>query len=227
MPITTGKAIVALEQKDSNNVDRMILQTTTDSSGSFSLCPVPTGTYDLVAVAISDSGSVSGPTLIADITPGTTLGNVALNTAGNAATLTGTPLVSSQTGTSVDFQVSALLQATVTGTPITVTIPLAQQQSTTATLTTAAGSSCAANTWCSDASLALPAANVTVGKLSNGVITYTAASTGAVSYKVEAQAFSSGTHTATCTQSVQTSNAITVTAGSGASVSTLAFTGCQ
>jgi hypothetical protein len=211
-------------------VDRVVMQTTPDSNGNFSLCPVPTGSYDLVAVAITSTGNVltaNGPTLIANIGPGTSLGNIALNTAGAPTSLIGTPLVSSPTGTAVDFQVSALQPVTVGGTAISVTIPLAQQQSATATLTTAAGASCAANTWCSDATLVLPVANVTVGTLSNGAITYTPAATGAVNYRVEAQAFSTGTHTATCSQPVQTTNAIAVSTGVNTTVPAVAFTGCQ
>jgi hypothetical protein len=230
--ITTGKAIVALEQKDASNVDRVVMQTTADANGNFSLCPVPVGTYDLVAVAVTTAGNVlsaNGPTLIAGITPGTTLGDVKLIAAGAPASFVGAPMASSSpTGTAVNLQVSALQTATVGGTAISVTVPLAPQQSATATLTTAAGNDCAANTWCSDATIAVPASNVTVGTISNGVITYTPAPTGAVTYKVEAQAFSAGTHTATCTQPVQSTNALTVTAGTNTNViPALAFTGCQ
>src|SRR5262249_13387999 len=48
-PISGGTAIVALEQKDSNGVDRVIMETLTDSTGGFVFCPVPAGTYDVVA----------------------------------------------------------------------------------------------------------------------------------------------------------------------------------
>jgi hypothetical protein len=231
-PITTGKAIIALEQKDTTNVDRMIQQTTADVNGNFSLCPVPTGTYDLVAVAVTTPGNVltaNGPTLIAGITPGTTLGDVRLTAAGAPASFVGAPMVSSSpTGTPVDFQVSTLQTATVGGAATSVTVPLAPQQSAIAALTTAAGNDCAQNTWCSDATIAVPVANITLGSISNGVITYTPAPTGAVTYKVEAQAFSSGTHTATCTQPVQSTDALTVTAGTNTTITpALAFTGCQ
>src|SRR5262245_48603237 len=39
-----GNIVVALEQKDSNNVDRVIMETIAGVNGSFVFCPVPAGT---------------------------------------------------------------------------------------------------------------------------------------------------------------------------------------
>jgi hypothetical protein len=55
LPIDGGTTVVALEQLE-GNTDRVLLATTTDANGNFALCPVPPGTYDLVAVAINKSG---------------------------------------------------------------------------------------------------------------------------------------------------------------------------
>jgi hypothetical protein len=51
--ISGGTTVVALEQKDSSGVDRVIMETVTDGSGAFSFCPVAAGTYDVVVGAIS------------------------------------------------------------------------------------------------------------------------------------------------------------------------------
>src|SRR5258708_20317535 len=52
IPVVGGTTVVALEQKDANGVDRVLLSTLADSSGDFVLCPVPTGSYDLVVAAV-------------------------------------------------------------------------------------------------------------------------------------------------------------------------------
>src|SRR5215475_2496365 len=48
-PISGGTTVVALEKKDASGVDRVIMQTLTDSTGAFVFCPVPAGTFDVVA----------------------------------------------------------------------------------------------------------------------------------------------------------------------------------
>jgi hypothetical protein len=56
-PIAGGTTMVALEQKDGSGVDRVILSTLSDTNGNFALCPVPTGSYDLVVVAVNGAAS--------------------------------------------------------------------------------------------------------------------------------------------------------------------------
>src|SRR5215468_10455018 len=43
--INGGATVIALEQKDSGGVDRVVMETVTDSNGSFVFCPVPAGSY--------------------------------------------------------------------------------------------------------------------------------------------------------------------------------------
>ncbi len=60
-PISGGNTVVALEQQDSSGVDRVIMETVTDSTGAFVFCPVSAGTYDLVAVALTEHRSLTQP----------------------------------------------------------------------------------------------------------------------------------------------------------------------
>src|SRR5215472_11156915 len=55
-PVVGGTTVVALEQKDAAGVDRVIMSTLTDANGNFVLCPVPTGTFDLVIAAVNGAG---------------------------------------------------------------------------------------------------------------------------------------------------------------------------
>src|SRR5258708_40028910 len=61
IPVVGGTTVVALEQKDANGVDRVLLSTLADSSGNFILCPVPTGSYDLVVAAGEGARGVFPP----------------------------------------------------------------------------------------------------------------------------------------------------------------------
>jgi len=47
-----GNVIVAIEQTDGTGVDRILMQTTADAQGNFRFCPLPTGTFDIVVVAL-------------------------------------------------------------------------------------------------------------------------------------------------------------------------------
>src|SRR5512146_2922524 len=95
-PIVGGNTVVALEQKDSNSVDRVIMETVTASNGSFVFCPVPTGTYDVVVTAIDGAGTAYGATVITGVQPGNSLGNVPIAAAALPASIAGQ--VTSSTG---------------------------------------------------------------------------------------------------------------------------------
>jgi Domain of unknown function (DUF4382) len=56
IPIVGGTTVVALEQKDSGGVDRVVMSTLADANGNFALCPVPAGAYDLVVAAVNGAG---------------------------------------------------------------------------------------------------------------------------------------------------------------------------
>ena len=57
LPVVGGNTVVALEQKDSAGVDRVVMETVAASNGGFAFCPVPQGTYDLVTVAVDGLGN--------------------------------------------------------------------------------------------------------------------------------------------------------------------------
>src|ERR1051326_1272273 len=163
--IVGGKAIVALEQKDSTGVDRVVLQTVPDSTGAFNFCPVPAGTYDVVAAAVNGAGVAYAATVTTGVQPGNSLGNVQMVAQTGASTgpasLTGLVTTASATaGVAADVALSALQSiATSSTTTLNVTIPLAQQSSSTATVTTAATSSaltCPVNTDCAKYTMSVP-----------------------------------------------------------------------
>src|SRR5579859_5714565 len=167
-PIVGGKAIVALEQKDSEGIDRVVMQTTPDSTGGFVFCPVPAGSYDVVAVAVNGVNVEYAATITTAVSPGTALGNIPLiatvGTNTGPGSIAGTVTTSTGTAaTAADLAISALQQAS----SLTFTIPLAQQSSATATATTQAATSCAANTDCATYTLSVPGVNPTMGTFSS------------------------------------------------------------
>jgi Domain of unknown function (DUF4382) len=164
-PISGGGTVVALEQKDSSGVDRVIMETVTDASGAFSFCPVATGSYDVVVGAVSGTQVAYAATVITGVQPGDALGMVPVTaqTGTSTAPASITGLVTTSTGsaaTAADISLSALQ-------PISssemVTIPLAGQSATTVSLTTSAGSTCPGKTDCASYTLSVPALNPSVG----------------------------------------------------------------
>src|SRR5229473_8268586 len=237
-PVAGGNTVVALEQKDNSGVDRVIMETVTDSTGAFVFCPVTAGTYDLVAAAVNGTGAAYAATIIAGVQPGNALGTVPLVAQAGAnqspASITGQ--VTSSTGSApiaVDISVSALQSAAVNSVTLLVTIPLAVQSAAAANLTTAPAGSCPANTDCVSYTLSVPAANPSVGSFStSGTQNPAAPAGGPVNYTVDARAFVPGgppdcTPSDLQTSSTVTNAALAVTAGSSVTAATLAFSGCQ
>ncbi len=228
-----GPVLVALEQKDANGTDRIFMNTLTDASGHFVFCPLPMGSYDLLAVGISNTGAAYAPSVVTGVTTGSSVGNIPLHPQTNAsapATLQG--VVNTQNGATpaagvtADVQLSALEQ--VTG-GLVVTIPLlptASQPSATLALTTAAGGSCAAGVDCVSYSLVVPAAAAYVGASAAGGPTLTAGTS--AGYSVDGIAFvpSSG-GTGDCSPGEQQSKAILPVAGATVMIPQLSFTGCS
>src|SRR5260370_7044052 len=77
-PIVGGKAIVALEQRDSSGIDHVVMQTTPDSSGAFVFCPVPAGSYDIVAVPGAAPNLHTTAPITTPLSPGTAASNIPL-----------------------------------------------------------------------------------------------------------------------------------------------------
>ena len=235
LPVVGGNTVVALEQKDSSGVDRVIMETVAASSGTFVFCPVPAGTYDLVVTSINGVGTTYAATVITGVQPGNALGNIPLTPAALPASISGQ--VTSSTGsaaTAVDLSLSALQPITVNGATVLITVPLAQQSSSTLSLATEADVSCPVNTDCVSYTLAVPAANPSVGAFVAGNQLPAPPAGGAVSYTVDANALVPGSAgVLDCNPSnLQTSNTVgstplTVFPGGPVTAATLAFTGCQ
>ncbi|HEU5404369.1 MAG TPA: DUF4382 domain-containing protein [Terriglobales bacterium] len=237
-PVAGATAIVALEQKDGNGIDRVKMQVSPDpTTGNFVLCPVPDGTYDVVAVMVGPTGTAYAATITTGVQRGQALGKIPMvaqsGTSTTDASLTGA--VTTTTGsaaTPADITLFAMQQVTLSGSNVKVIIPLAQQQSSTASVTTASGS-CGANKDCANYTLAVPAMWPNIGAaLSNSYTQDT--TTTPIKYIVGGTAFvpQSGS-TPDCTPSevlVSTANGggdLTVTAGATSTAASMDFTACQ
>jgi hypothetical protein len=120
----TGKVVVALEQKDANGVDRVIMQDTPNALGQFVFCPVPAGTYEVVAVAVDSKGVGYAATIVTAVQPGNALGNVQMfaetasgtNVSTAPATVKGTiTSTASNTPVPVDVVLDVLQNVTING----------------------------------------------------------------------------------------------------------------
>jgi hypothetical protein len=230
-----GSVLVALEQKDSAGVDRIVMSTMAGADGTFVFCPIPAGTYDVVIAGERTDGVAYQPSIVTSIANGQTTGNVNLYTAtvgtqGSAALAgTVTSQNSANSGTAVDLELSAL-ETVGTTAPSTFTIPLipnAQQPSATLAIATAASSSCATGTDCVNYSMTLPAGGPYVGAYSASGATLTQ-SAPLATYVVDGLAFvpSSG-GAMDCTPSEQKTQAYALASNFSIAVQTLAFTQCQ
>ena len=230
LPLAGGRAIVALEQRDANGIDRVVMETVADAQGNFTFCPVPAGTYDVVAVAIN-GGVAYAATVTTGVGPGTAVGSIPLiaTTGNNTGPATIMGRVTTSTGTAAaaaDIQLAALQGI---GGGVMVTVPLTQA-SATASLTTAPDASCPANTDCVSYTIQVPAMNPNVGAFSSMGTNYTQDTTSAVTYTLDALAFvvSSG-GTADCSPPEQKVGPVTVTPGTTVNPNPpdLVFSGCQ
>jgi hypothetical protein len=229
--IAGGTTIVALEQKDPNGVDRVVMETVASSNGGFAFCPVPGGTYDIVAIAVNGAGNTYAATAITGVQPGNVLGTVPLTPAALPASITGQVTTSTgSAGTVADISLSALQSI---GNNTLITVPLAEQSSATATLATAAGT-CPANTDCVSYTLAVPGTNPAVGAFVSGNQNPTASGSASGDYTIDAAAFVPGSAgQSDCSNSPQQTSVtsgnapLTVLPAGSATAHNLDFIGCQ
>jgi Domain of unknown function (DUF4382) len=187
----TGKAVngtvfVALEQPDTtaNMIHRVVMYAQVNPDGTFTFCPVPTGTYDVVLMGTNAAGSFYQPTIVTGVTVGSTVGTVKIYLPATApnASLSGTVTAqnSSNAGSVADVDLSAL--EAVGG--VTYTIPLpptSTQTSATLGVETAAAVSpatCPAGspsgtTDCVPYTLNLPSGTVNIGAWASGGVALT------------------------------------------------------
>lgn len=231
----SGQVLVALEQKDSAGIDRVMMATVADANGAFVFCPIPAGTYDVVVVGESSGGVAYEPSIVTAVANGETTGNVNLfaGTVGaqGAATFTGTVTSqnSSNVGTVADVNLSAL-EAAGGATYTIPLLPTTQQSSATLALETAASSSCLTGTDCATFAMTIPAVAPAIGAYTSTGTTLTA-STSLASYSIdgEAEVPSSG-GVADCMPSDVTSQVYAITSGGPFTIAltnALAFAGCQ
>lgn len=230
-PLSGGNVVVALEQKDATTgIDRILMRTAAGSDGSFVLCPVPQGTYDLVAVGV-DGASVSYSAGVeTGIQSGQLAGKIPLVPGSQQGTLEG--LITTQgtgpLGMSLAVQADALQQIATNGT--TITVPLLPNQSpyNEAMLTTN-GSSCAGGADCAPFAMQLPTSTPNVVACSEQTAQFKQQGTTAA-YTAESVAAIPGTGSAAACPAgslLAANGPVSVGSGETAMTSAMSFTQCQ
>jgi hypothetical protein len=165
-PLTGGSVVVALEQKDAaTGIDRILMRTSAGSNGTFVMCPVPQGTYDLVAVGVDGANVSYSAGVETGIQSGQLAGKVPLVPGSQQGTLEG--LITTQgtgltpIGVSLAVQADALQQIATNG--ATITVPLLPSQSPyNEAMLTINGSSCAPGADCAPFVMQLPSSTPNV-----------------------------------------------------------------
>lgn len=236
-----GKVIVAVEQRDSAGVDRVLMEITPDGGGNFVFCPVAAGSYDVVATAVNSANVAYAVTITTGVQAGAAMGNIPIvpqpgtGSVTSPASITGT-ITTTNNGSprSADVVLSALQPVTLGTTNTLVTVPLAAQGVSTLTVTTQTSGCAVPTTACANYTLQVPAANPNIGAFATTGTTYTQDTVSAVNYTVEGQAFvPSSPATPSCAPSAITVNTLSgggplvVTGGAAVTAATIAFSSCQ
>jgi Domain of unknown function (DUF4382) len=201
-----GSVQVAIEQPDpTSGIDRILMQTVADSNGNFNFCPLPTGMFDIVVVAIGPANMPYNATTVLNVPNGTNLGAIPLIAeVGATAPAVFQGFVTATNGAAggtIDVSLSAL-QTVPTGatTTLQVTIPLQTIPATNTTpevdstglVSVSASTSCPtgapAKATCAQYTLVVPASNPSVGIFSSSGFKYSAPATGDVLFTVDARA---------------------------------------
>ncbi len=239
-------ATVTLQLADKSGTDRIAMQAMTDSNGHFGFCPLPVGAvFDVVADAMTSSGTAYDVTAVFNVTGGTNLGAVPLvaETPAKAGASTGPGTIqgtitalNGMTGASIDATVSALQTVTVSSASHTFTVPPFQKPASL-TIPVSSSTSCPTgapkSAFCGSYSLIVPASNPEVGTIAAGKVTYTAPASGDVLYTVEADATNPTSNAAMCSPSSQTTSKdstsmpLKVTPGATTTAAQIDFSGCS
>jgi hypothetical protein len=201
----SGSVQVAIEQRDSAGIDRILMQAAVDSSGVFNFCPLPTGMFDIVVVGIGPANVPYNATAVLNVPNGTNLGSVPLIAElGAAAPAVFRGIVTATNGAAagtIDVSLSALQTVpSGPGTTQQITIPLQTIPATSSTpevdstglvsvsssVICPPGTSAPAN--CAAYTLVVPASNPSVGLFSASGFTYSAPAAGDVLFTVDAKA---------------------------------------
>lgn len=202
MPIVSGQTIVALETKDATGTDTIFVQASTDSSGNFNFCPLPSGmTFDVVVVAVNGADVAYNATVTVGVPGGTNLGVIPLMPESGASGPTAFHgSVTATTGTapaSVDVLVSAIQTAPLGGgatLPVTIPAEATSTSASGANISLDSATNCPpsppANVNCGGYTLIEPASNPSVGIFSAGKVSaYSTPATGGALYSIRANAF--------------------------------------
>jgi hypothetical protein len=218
------------EQPDTDGIDRVVLQTlASPTQGTFSLCPLPTGNYDIVIAALSTTGVMYHATITFGVSAGTAIGTIPLVRASHTAPGVITGQVTTDAGAAgADIALSALQTVTPTGSaPIQVTIPLVAESAANVATERTSGSACPGGTACATYLLTVPASNPLVGTFAAAGTTYAGPAGGDVLYNVNAQAFIPGmAGTPDCSPAGLVTSPVGVSAGAVSQAGALAFTAC-
>jgi hypothetical protein len=246
-----GNVLVAIEQPDSSGIDRIVMEAATDANGNFRFCPLPMGTFDIVAVAVGPNNLPYNATGVLNVPNGTNLSAIPLvaeTGATSPAVLQGVVTAATATGgASADVSLSAL-QSVTFGTNITrqLTIPLGTIAATAAgpgvnstgviSISTntncPVGSPTGAN--CGSYTLVVPGSNPSIGVFASGGFTYAAPAAGDVLFTVDAIAaapMSGGVADCSPSEMKTSSDAnnqpLKAIAGTTTNVARIDFTGCS
>lgn len=191
-------ATVALEDQDKSGTDRIFMEGVTDSTGHFSFCPLPMGAvFDVVADAVSGSGTAYNATVVVNVPGGTDVGALPLvaetGTAKGPATIQGiVTALNGTAGADIDVTTSALQTIPLSGgASRPVTIPLLPGSTPNVAIQSATpcpATGAPAGAFCAQYTLVVPASNPEVGSFSSGKITFTSPASGDVLFSVEADA---------------------------------------
>jgi len=238
-------AMVTLQFPDKFGTDRIVMQEMTDGTGHFGFCPLPAGAvFDVVADAITLSGTAYDASVVFNVNGGTNLGPVPLVAETPAApgasvgpgTIQGAvTALNGATGANIDAAISALQTTTAGGVTRTFTVPLFP--GSIPTIQTNSSNSCPAGSptgaFCANYTLIVPASNPSAGTFTSGKVTLTAPASGDVPYSVEADATSIVTGLAICSSPSQTiskdstSLTLKVTPGTTSNAERIDFGGCS
>lgn len=200
-----GSVMVAIERTDSTGVDRVLMQTTADSQGNFRFCPLPMGTFDIVAVALTAGNAPYNATAVVNVANGSNLGAIPLvaeTGATGPAILQGFVTATTATGgATVDVSLAALQTISLSGNVTRqLSVPLQNTNATamgpavnstglvsiTGSNSCPTGSPVGAN--CVQYTLVVPASNPSVGVFASSGLTFSAPTSGDVLFTVDAQA---------------------------------------
>jgi hypothetical protein len=242
-----GNVLVAIEQPDSMGIDRIFMEAAADATGTFRFCPLPPGTYDIVAVAVGPNNLPYNATAVVNVPNGTNLktiplvaetgatspailqGSVTAGTASSAGATLDVSLAALQpvtftTGMSVARQLNIPLEtiaATSTNPAVTSTGLISISTNTDCTAGSPAGANCANYT------LVVPGSNPSVGVFAASGFTYAAPPAGDVLFSVDAVTTGTCSFSEKMTSSDVNSQPLKVTAGSTTDVARIDFTGCS